>query len=659
VTPRRAAVLAGGAMLVVYGLTLAPSVTFWDAGEFIASANVLGIPHPPGTPLFVVLLNVWARALSFLPFAVATNLFSAVSTAAAVALTAWLIARVAPSPWVGLAAITAGAMTSVWQNATETEVYAASLALSLALVVTADVAGRTRERRWLILTAYLIALSVPLHLSALVAAPAAVYLAARRTDGTTDWSDASTLAGAATITFAVYRLSAAWCLVGVLLCCLAAIIGSREERARKSGTAIGAAFATAVALSGVLFLLIRARHDPAINQGNPSTWASLGDVIARRQYAVPGLWPRQAPFWLQVANWFEYADWQFALSLAPTVIPTASRVIATMVFAALGVVGMRWHRAVDHRMWAGLAILFASGSLGVLVYLNLKAGSSFAWQFVPGEARHEARDRDYFFVLGFWVWGTWAGLGAFALARRWRLPVVAAVAASAIPLALNWQAVTRRSEPEASLPREVAAAMLDSLPRNAVLFVAGDNDSYPLWFAQQVEHRRQDVTMVTLPLLAAPWYLDELARRHRLEALATGAKAEAGGVPIPMLAREITRSAAANRRPVAVALTVRAKDRNLLSTSWTVSGVFLVAGESSFSSDTVLNSTSAVVTLDSIRLRQAMQSIDMWRRGRSLKPSTDPVNEDFLRTLSCPSLILDQSAKRLPAASLDSTCNLR
>ena len=64
-TARRAALLAGGTMLLVYLATLAPSVTFWDAGEFIAAARVLGIPHPPGTPLFIVLLNAWAKVLSF------------------------------------------------------------------------------------------------------------------------------------------------------------------------------------------------------------------------------------------------------------------------------------------------------------------------------------------------------------------------------------------------------------------------------------------------------------------------------------------------------------------------------------------------------------------------------------------------------------------
>ncbi|OYV67756.1 MAG: hypothetical protein B7Z72_09265, partial [Gemmatimonadetes bacterium 21-71-4] len=137
-------------MLVVYVATLAPGVTFWDAGEFIAAAHSLGIPHPPGTPLFVLLLNVWARLFStVLPYAVATNLFSAACTAAAAGTAAWLLAS---RRGLGMAAVAgavcAGAMSTVWLNATETEVYAASLLLAMLTLAAAERSAREDGYRW-------------------------------------------------------------------------------------------------------------------------------------------------------------------------------------------------------------------------------------------------------------------------------------------------------------------------------------------------------------------------------------------------------------------------------------------------------------------------------------------------------------------------------
>ena len=641
-------------MLVVYAATLAPSVTFWDSGEFIAAARVLGIPHPPGTPIFVLLLNVWGKLLSFLPFAVATNFLSAVCTAAAVGLTVVWMGRSGAIASAAAAGITAGAMVSVWQNATETEVYAASLALALATIVVADRFGRSGERRWLVLTSYLLALAIPLHASALIAAPVVIFLAAWRSnvDGvgvSQDWHAGAALTGVAVCAIGASRLSVGMMTVGLALVLATTVVGPRSGRLPRS-TVLAMAASIAVAFSALLFMLIRARHDPAINQGNPSTWHALIDVIGRRQYDVQGVWPRQAPIWLQLANWFEYADWQFALSLGPTVIPTVARVTATVLFAVLAVVGAQWHRRVDRRTWTAVLLLLVCGTLGVIVYLNLKAGISFAWELVPDGARHEARERDYFFVLGFWAWGIWTGMGAMVFAQRLRLPRAVGFIVAGLPIALNWSAVTRRGGVDAELPREVAVSLLDSAPKGAVLVVAGDNDTYPLWYAQRVEHVRPDVTVVTTPLLEAGWYAEELARREELIAQPN---LERG----PAALRDVAASAARQGRPLAVAMTVPASDRDIMSRTWTVIGPVLFS-----SPDAIGLSPSPerpeVIRIDTTATRAAATAFDGWRRGRSVRPAIDPVNEYFMKTLSCPGLSLVESPSVAQRASLDSTCNL-
>jgi hypothetical protein len=639
--PRRTGVIAGGALLLVYVATLAPGVTFWDAGEFIAAAHSLGIPHPPGTPLFVLLLNVWARLFSFLPFATATNLFSAVATAVAGALCAyWLTCRTASRAAGFAAAVAAGATSSIWQNATETEVYAASLALAAAALVTADIAGRGGDRRWLLLTAYLIALIAPLHLSAMVAGPAIVLLAADRGDGRVDWSAVLGLSGMALIVIGVGRLSLLMISCGAVLLLIAPTARDHPTRnsvRRERATLVGAAV---LALGLLLFMLVRARHDPPINQANPSSYDALLYAIGRKQYDLPGLWPRQAPIWLQIANWFEYADWQFALSLAPSVIPTPARIVATGAFTILGFVGASWHRRRDPRTWRALLVLFVCGTIGVVGYLNLKAGTSFGWQFVPNPDLHEARDRDYFFVLGFWVWGLWVGLSGVAIAERLRWPGFAGIVVAALPIALNWSAVNRREEPTASLPTEVSKELLDPLPPRAVLFVAGDNDTYPLWYAQQVEHRRTDVTVITLPLLGAHWYAAEQERRY--------------GLSGPDAAR-IAAIARTQGRPVAVALTVDPEERNQLAVSWTVIGAVAI-DTYSLGPDEQHRRT---MFIDRDAVDSAAHRIDAWQKNRTVKPSTDPVHQYFSDILSCPRRMLDSARSDATAEFLDSICNLR
>lgn len=470
-------------------LTLAPGVTLWDSGEFLAAIHSLGIPHPPGTSLYVLIGKVWSLMFaSVFGFARSINLLSAVCVAFGCGILTNLFTKWTQDSFAATAAgLTAGLMSTVWLSATETEVYAVALLFGCIILWAADRAGENSDARWALLAAYLAGLGWALHLSALLTVTSAILLVFSTHDGY----------------FAVP-------------------VGRRYADGRRQANSFSKLLRSAilVALVGmtcILFLLIRARHDPAINQGNPSQLGSLIDVILRRQYDVPSLWPRQAPFWLQLGNVIEYADWQFAKGLAPDAPPSWWRTPITILYALVGVYGFLAHRAADRRSWRAIALLFLVSSLGVVIYLNLKAGPSFGAGILPPSALHEARERDYFFFWAFLCWGLWAGFGAIRLSRGLMVPLnLLAMVLPFAPVILNWAAVDRRTDAFQAASRIDEAEMLSKVPPSGVLLSLGDNDTYPLWYLQQVEGTRKDVTIVTVPLLGAKWYRAELARRYKL-----------------------------------------------------------------------------------------------------------------------------------------------
>ncbi len=650
---RRAAVLGAAALLAVYAATLAPGVTFWDAGEFIAASHALGIPHPPGTPLFVLLLHVWAAAWStVMPYATATNLFSAGCTAAAAGVAGWLVARTRTTDAAATAvaaALGAGAMSTVWSNATETEVYAAALLLAVLTLAAADRASRDPGIRWQVLTAFLVMLAVPVHLSALVVTPAAITLASQRPAGM-DWNRGLLLGGVWLLAIGAGRMSAPLVGAGLLIIVMASAWLARRRDAWSAAATGGALVGiAAVALSAVLFMLVRSRFDPSINQGNPSTWAALADAVARRQYDVAPLWPRQAPLWLQLANVGQYADWQVALGLGPTVLPSLGRTVATIAFLGLGVYGAARQRLDDPRTWRALLVLLICGSLGVAAYLNLKAGPSIGAGVLPPSALHEARERDYFFTFAFLAWGLWIGYGAVALARRWRLPVGAGLAAAALPIALNWSAVTRRPAPGALLPATWGRALLDATPARGVLVVAGDNDTYPLWYLQEVQGYRRDVYVVTLPLLPAAWYRAELHRRGKL---LPESAVDAWDADDASSAMQIARRAEAEGRPVAVSLYVEPADRDAIGRIWRANGMTFVLD------------TAARGEADSLGI--VPDTVWAARLAAEVRPvlspdargSTDPAPAYFQTLLRCPDYLVERM-RGAASQSLDSLCNFR
>lgn len=679
--PRRAALVAGAALFAIYLATLAPGVTLWDAGEFASAVESLGIPHPPGTPLYVLVARAWRVVLPMLGTVQATNLLAAVSTAAAGAIAAALVTRWVRDAMAGVAAgLAFGGMSTVWLNATETEVYSASLLLSMLMLyvgelvhrraaamtgatraaaapsATAAVAPSPESRRMALLLAYLFALAPPLHLSTMVAAPGAIALASVDADLRVDVPRATLLLAAAMLAAGIGTASLAVGGAG------AALLVTRALWLRGAGKAavrdaVAVIAVTAVATSVFLFLLLRARHDPALNQGNPATFRGVIDVVARTQYDVPGLWPRRAPLWLQVGNFFQYVDWQFALGLDRWVGASWRRTPVTLLFVGLGVAGSVAHSRRDRRSWAALLILVAAATLGVVVYLNLRAGPSYGYGVLPADADREARERDYFFALGFAVFGIWVGQGAVALARsvaRWAgHPRVAWVglAVAALPFALNWRAIDRRREPDASLPAAFARATLESAPPRAVLFVAGDNDSYPLWYAQIAGHVRPDVTLVTVPLLGASWYRAELARRAGLYDAADTAAWRGSSREAAAVARHAVREG----RPVAAAVALEPAQRAALGDAWALRGLIYVRRSLREADDGALSIDAAAASAAAARVSQLFPGpVDPARLD-------DPAARYLTSLLRCPALA--RAAARGAAADsarlLASPCNFR
>ena len=213
----------------------------------------------------------------------------------------------------------------------------------------------------------------------------------------------------------------------------------------------------------------------------------------------------------QLTNYFQYFDWQWARSLSEV-----ARKPVTILFVVLGLRGLWEQRRSDRAAWALLLGLFLVTGLGLVLYMNFKPGFSLAFDRWPNLDDHEVRERDYFFVVSFVVWGLWAGHRRHGVrggpgaapagpASRAGLPACAAGAADA-----QLEQGLAPPRPRCPLAADFAYDLLNSAPPYAVLFTYGDNDTFPLWWAQEVAGIRQDVTVVCLALANTDWYMRQL-----------------------------------------------------------------------------------------------------------------------------------------------------
>ncbi|HTR79981.1 MAG TPA: DUF2723 domain-containing protein, partial [Gemmatimonadaceae bacterium] len=288
---------------------------------------------------------------------------------------------------------------------------------------------------------------------------------------------------------------------------------------------------------------IRAAYNPPIDEGEPTacrnglhlsctfssgTYDAFMYNFNRGQYGKPALDQRQAPFTGQIGMWWYYFKWQWMRD--PFNQNPAMQSILAAVFFVLGAFGAWVHFQRERRSFWYFGTYMFTTTLLLIYYLNFKYGAT---QPVTGDVAREVRDRDYFFLWSFSAWGVWAALGlvfiwesvaSFFGTERTKLgkdlitlPTDQALKFGSpilliaiIPLFTNWQWAPRSGQTDT---RDFAHDLLDSVEPYGVLVTVGDNDTFPLWYAQEVEGIRRDVIDANTSLLNTDWYGRQLLRR--------------------------------------------------------------------------------------------------------------------------------------------------
>jgi len=498
--PYGVAALVSLVVLVLYACTLAPTTAMWDASEYIAAAKVLGIPHPPGNPMFVLLAHTFALLPIPVSYAARVNLLAATTSALSAgcwflvayrSLRGFAMPRIprlitaAAAAWIGATAFT------VWnQSVVNEKVYTVAM-LGLAVsswcalrwhdVVQDDAVHFGRADAFLVLVAYLCGLGYANHPAGFLPVPAiGLFVLLRRPGTLLRWR----------------TVSAAMLLFGV-------------------------------GLTPFLFQPIRAAHRPPINVGEPTacagapelsctfsaaTWQKLMSNVSRAQYGGHNVATRRAPIGAQFGMWWLYFEWQWMRDVRQE-HPRVQQVIALCVLA-LGVFGGVRHFQRDRASFAFVAPLIFTLTPALVVYLNFRYGASQAPD-LGDSVNREVRDRDYFYLWSFATWSVWVGIGLGALWQQlatratWaRAGVVMSLAF--LPVLLNGASASRRGQSFTAL---WARDLLQSVEPNGVLITNGDNDSFPVWYAQLVEGVRPDVTVALVPYLNTDWYARQLLQR--------------------------------------------------------------------------------------------------------------------------------------------------
>lgn len=585
---------------VIYLLTLAPTASFWDSGEFIAVAHGLQVTHPPGAPLYLLIGRLFSMFASPDWVSWCVNLLSAVASALTVMLLYLIIVRLVrewltsdTSKWsfgdcVGMyggaiiGAATFAVTDSFWFNAVEAEVYALSMFFTAIAVWLAlkwsEVSDQPGNERWLVLIAYMFGLAMGVHLlNLLVIFFVALIIYFKKYDfSIVSFSMAAVAASASFLliypftmkniagmalqvseaTFGLIHPVVFFALIGIAV--IAGIMYTQKMGYKLANIFLMSYFMILIGFSSYSLVIIRSIADPPIDENDPETVEAFIKYINRDQYGdtpifmgysysndVGGLdrsseklFPRRHSsdprhqqlyadyssdwnfFWqYQVYHMYvRYFNWQFIgreSDIQDTGTATgfgdseykdnhAHNVYYFLPFL-LGLFGMLYHFQRDWRRALAVMALFLMTGFLILIYLN--------------QTPFQPRERDYSYVGSFFAFAIWIGIGATALidwlrqAGKENGPVmygVLGVVFAAVPAWMTYQNYHDHDRSGNYAAPDYAWNLLQSVAPYGVLFTNGDNDTFPLWYAQEVEGVRTDVRVANLSLLNTDWYIRQL-----------------------------------------------------------------------------------------------------------------------------------------------------
>jgi len=592
---------------LLYLDTMAPTTSFWDCGEFIATAYIMGVPHPPGSPLFLLVGRLFSILPLFGDIGARVNIISPITSALAVMFLYLSIVQLV-NKWRGNVETTTdaiitygagavGALTfmvsdSHWFNAVEAEVYATSTFLTAFTVwlilrwsqfngspsrgIPAEKDKGKSRIYYILLLAYLIGLAVGIHLLNLLALPfIALIIYFRRWEFT--WSGLMITAALTLATYMVIhlgvikglpQLALAAGLPAVAVVITALLVTTVWVIRQKKNTAsiiLTSLLLIVVGYSTYATIFIRSQHDPSIDENDPETIRQAVAYLEREQYGEWSIldrarWTPETQHrynsvgdfvWnYQVKKMYvRYFLWQFAGRgpsgsgrVSPYGATPSEDGVAWFQFGLplallLGFFGLYYHMRRDWKHGLAVLALFLVTRLMIILSLN--------------QPDPQPRERDYSYVGSCFAWAIWIGIGAGGLLellservkaislKRIMLSGALGVLLIIIPgvmLRANYHQHDRTGN---YVAWDYSYNLLNSCKENSVLYTNGDNDTFPLWYLQEVEEIRKDVRVVNLSLLNTDWYIRQLRDFEPRVPLSLSDEAIRQMTPIPWEAKTV------------------------------------------------------------------------------------------------------------------------